>query len=157
MLVTVVSADEPAGPRQVASACIQGWAGLQSELAVDMQRLWHRNLGRDDRIVSATSREARHPYLDEAMVHRVLQLPLPLLADLTLAPGSGDKCLLREALVLLGIPRAAIRVKRAIQFGTRLGKLANARDFGSNRAANSRNAGSVSLAALRLESDPKPQ
>lgn len=34
----------------------QGWSGLQEELAVDMQRLWQRNLGRDDRLVADTSR-----------------------------------------------------------------------------------------------------
>ena len=39
-------------------------------------------------------------------------------------------------------------MKRAIQFGTRIGKLANRRDFGSNRAANARNAGSVRLAEI---------
>ena len=63
-------------------------------------------------------------------------------------PGVGDKLVLRNALRLLGLPRAAQRAKRAIQFGTRLGKLANRRDFGSNRAANARNAGSVRLAEL---------
>jgi hypothetical protein len=86
--------------------------------------------------------------LDEKVVHAVLQLPLPLLADLTQAPGYGDKRVLREALRLLGLPRAATRVKRAIQFGTRLGKHANVRDFGSNRAANSKSAGSISLREL---------
>lgn len=35
---------------------VQGWSGLQEELAVDMQRLWQRNLGRDDRLVADTSR-----------------------------------------------------------------------------------------------------
>lgn len=35
---------------------LQGWQGLQQELALDMQRLWQRNLGRDDRLVADTSR-----------------------------------------------------------------------------------------------------
>lgn len=30
--------------------------GLQEELAIDMQRLWQRNLGRDDRLIADTSR-----------------------------------------------------------------------------------------------------
>ena len=55
---------------------------------------------------------------------------------------------LREALRQLGLPRAAARVKRAIQFGTCIGKQANCRDFGSNRAANLANAGSIMLTAL---------
>lgn len=41
--------------------------------------------------------------------------------------------------------RAAARVKRAIQFGTRLSNQCNVRDFGSNRAANLRKAGSLHL------------
>lgn len=55
---------------------------------------------------------------------------------------------LREALRQLGLGTAAARAKRAIQFGSRIGKLSNRRDFGSNRAANKRNAGSVSLNQL---------
>ena len=44
--------------------CLQGWPGLQQELAVDMQRLWQRNLGRDDRLVADTSRCAAAVCLD---------------------------------------------------------------------------------------------
>ncbi len=93
-------------------------------------------------------REARHPFLDEEYIHAVLQLPLWLVANLKDAPGQGDKLLLRAALRRLGLPRAAARVKRAIQFGTGIGKLSNVRSFGSNRAANSRNAGSLDLMSL---------
>ncbi|KAL0044306.1 hypothetical protein WJX82_010374 [Trebouxia sp. C0006] len=49
-----------------------GWTGLQEELAIDMQRLWQRNLGRDDRLVADTSREARHPFLDEDYIHALI-------------------------------------------------------------------------------------
>jgi len=38
----------------------QRWEGLAAELAVDMARLWSRNLGRDDRLLADTSREVRH-------------------------------------------------------------------------------------------------
>ena len=62
--------------------------------------------------------------------------------------GVGDKIILREALRLLGLSRAAARVKRAIQFGSRIGNAANRRDFGSNRAANASSAGSVQLVNL---------
>ena len=41
--------------------------GLAAELAFDAGRLWLRNLGRDDRLISAHGREARFPYLDEAV------------------------------------------------------------------------------------------
>jgi hypothetical protein len=53
-----------------------------------------------------------------------------------LSPGLGDKKVLRQALKQLGLPEASRRVKRAIQFGSRIGKLSNRREFGSNRAAN---------------------
>jgi hypothetical protein len=48
----------------------------------------------------------------------------------------GDKRVLRQALFRLGLPEASKRVKRAIQFGSRIGKLSNRKEFGSNRAAN---------------------
>ena len=49
---------------------------------------------------------------------------------------------------MLGLPRAAGRVKRAIQFGTRLGKLANVQAFGSNRGGNARHAGTLKLSQI---------
>eukprot|EP00873_Tetraselmis_striata_P014168 jgi/Tetstr1/434432/TSEL_023532.t1 len=125
-----------------------GWQGLQDELALDMKRLWLRNLGRDDRLIADCGREARHPFLDEDFMALMLTIPLHVVANLTYERGVGDKLLLREALRSLGLPRAAGRVKRAIQFGTRIGKKSNQRDFGSNRAANLKNAGSLTLADL---------
>lgn len=65
--------------------------------------------------------------------------------------------MLRGALLNLGLPEAATRVKRAIQFGTRIGKLSNVREFGSNRAANKASAGSVALGALAGQVEHKTQ
>jgi len=121
--------------------------------------MWARNLGRDDRLVADRGREPRHPFLDEGFMDAVLSTPLGLLTDPRRpprrpggapegGPPPGDKRILREALRLLGLPAAAAREKRAIQFGSRLARAANLRDFGSNRAAAARNAGSVSLDAL---------
>lgn len=45
----------------------------------------------------------------------------------SLRAGEGDKRALRAALRRLGLPRAAGRVKRAIQFGSRIGTLVNRR------------------------------
>lgn len=96
-------------------------------------------------IIVMCHREARHPFLDEEYIQTVLNVPLWLIANLADAPGQGDKLLLRAALKKLGLPRAAVRVKRAIQFGTGISKLSNVRSFGSNRAANGKNAGSLKL------------
>ena len=54
----------------------------------------------------------------------------------------GDKALLRAVAQRVGLERAAARDKRAIQFGSRISKAHNLRNFGSNRAANRRHAGS---------------
>lgn len=91
-------------------------------------------------------REARHPFLDEGVVAAALAAPLCHLADLGLPPGQGDKRVLRACLRRLGLPRAAARAKRAIQFGSRLAAKANAASFGGTRRANLLSAGSVRLA-----------
>jgi hypothetical protein len=57
----------------------------------------------------------------------------------------GDKRVLRHALASLGLAQAAARVKRAVQFGSRIGQLTNKRDFGSNSKANARQAGGLRL------------
>jgi asparagine synthetase B (glutamine-hydrolysing) len=125
-----------------------GWQGLSEELRLDVRRLWRRNLGRDDRLVSDRGREARHPFLDEGVVAAALALPLHALVDLRGPPGAGDKRVLRECCARLGLPRAAARVKRAIQFGSRLAKAADAAHFGGTRRANARSAGGVRLSEL---------
>lgn len=61
-----------------------------------------------------------------------------------LCAGVGEKIILREALRQLGLGALATKEKRAIQFGSHIGKLTNKRQFGSNRAANKQHAGSVS-------------
>ena len=122
-----------------------GLARLQSELEIDMRRLWLRNLGRDDRIIADNGREARHPFLDEALLAAVAALPLRCVADLRKGLGVGDKAVLRGVAARLGLAEAATRHKRAIQFGSRIGRLSNVRDFGSNRAANRAKAGSIAL------------
>ncbi len=38
--------------------------GLRHEMSVDLDRLWHRNMGRDDRAIAHNGKEARFPFLD---------------------------------------------------------------------------------------------
>ncbi|KAL9642659.1 hypothetical protein ABK040_009738 [Willaertia magna] len=44
------------------------WDGLNSEMDLDLNRIWHRNMGRDDRIISYFGKEGRYPYLDEDVI-----------------------------------------------------------------------------------------
>ena len=41
-----------------------GIEGLHTEMSLDLDRLWHRNMGRDDRAISHNGKEARYPFLD---------------------------------------------------------------------------------------------
>lgn len=124
-----------------------GWEGVAKELEVDLTRLWLRNLGRDDRIFSDHSREARHPFLDESLIEASLKVPLWHLCDLRLPLGAGDKMVLRRIVrEELGLVKTAVRVKRAIQFGSRLAKQTNAREFGGTRQANNAKAGKMKFA-----------
>jgi asparagine synthetase B (glutamine-hydrolysing) len=84
-------ADEQAGGygRHRTKFRAHGWQGLVQELQVDMQRLWFRNLGRDDRLIADHGRESRHPFLDEQLVELLLMLPLEEVVDLRESPGEG--------------------------------------------------------------------
>ncbi|KAF5405217.1 Asparagine synthetase domain-containing protein 1 [Paragonimus heterotremus] len=99
-----------------------GVDALEKELRMEMLRISERNLGRDDRIVSDHGREARFPYLDERVVDFLRDLPLHLKADLSLPRGVGDKLLLRQLAIRLGLAKAATLPKRAMQFGSRIAK-----------------------------------
>ena len=98
----------------------EGWDALAQELHAERERLWLRNLGRDDRVVSDWGREARHPFLDEEVMAFIARTPLPLLCNLERGYGEGDKQILRRAARLLGLTYSSYLQKRAIQFGTRI-------------------------------------
>uniref|UniRef100_K3WQZ2 Asparagine synthetase domain-containing protein n=1 Tax=Globisporangium ultimum (strain ATCC 200006 / CBS 805.95 / DAOM BR144) TaxID=431595 RepID=K3WQZ2_GLOUD len=112
-----------------------GTKALRDELAMDMRRIWKRNLGRDDRCISAHGKEARFPFLDEGVVTYLSSLPIECICDLALERGQGDKLVLRMAARQLGLQNCTGLAKRAIQFGTRIAKHSNVVSFGSNRQA----------------------
>ncbi|KAH7345073.1 asparagine synthase-domain-containing protein [Rhizoctonia solani] len=104
-----------------------GWDGL---LQLDLDRLPSRNLGRDDRVISANGRESRYPFLSLVLVAYLAQLPVQIKVDprLTLqkeglGAGLGDKTLLRLAAERLGLVLASRRTKRAMQFGSRSARM----------------------------------
>lgn len=104
-----------------------GWPAVQAEIDLDVGRIWLRNLGRDDRVISDCGREARHPYLDETFVRWIASLPCWQRCAFGSGPHGSplppDKRLIREAAMKVGLVSAASTPKRAIQFGTRSAKL----------------------------------
>ncbi|KAF4684720.1 Asparagine synthetase domain-containing protein 1 [Perkinsus olseni] len=121
-------ADEVLGgyARYRTSELRDGLEGRRREMLKDLDRLWRRNLGRDDRVMSDHGREPRHPYLDEELIEWVGRHKL---RDSEVE----TKPLLRGAVRLLAggalVDMAGFR-KRAIQFGTRLAKVNNVAHFG---------------------------
>ncbi|XP_020253945.1 uncharacterized protein LOC109831013 [Asparagus officinalis] len=114
-------------------------------IPLDIQRIWKRNLGRDDRCISDHGKKARFPFLDEDVIKSLLELPLWEIVELDEPAGRGDKKILREVARLLGIEGTSLLPKRAIQFGSRIARESNRKTFGSNRAANQASAGSVEI------------
>ena len=113
-----------------------GEVSLRQELELDQSRLWYRNCGRDDRVLADTSQEVRYPFLDVHVTHFLAHTcPLPVLCDLNLPPGQGDKRLLRELAEELGLNSASKAVKRAIQFGSRISHVVDKQRFGSRGKA----------------------
>ena len=137
VLLTGLGADEQMGGYGRHRKAWQrgGEMELRQELRMDQQRLWERNLGRDDRVLSDTSKEARYPYLDSAVVHFLEQLQLDQICNFNLPPGQGDKYILRQVAGKLGLESARVAVKRAIQFGSRIAHVSDKKMFGSRRKA----------------------
>ncbi len=96
----------------------------------DMERLWIRNLGRDDRAIAMNAKEVRYPFLYLPLWQYLRTVELNMLTV-----GTGEKMLLRKIAKELGLQKASTFKKKAIQFGTRLAKLSNVKCFGSNRKA----------------------
>lgn len=89
---------------------------MELEMGMDLDRLWHRNMGRDDRAISDNGKEARFPFLDTYLMMYLGQKVESMdLVDFTAFRGLGDKKLLREiAREEFGIQFASMVEKRAI-------------------------------------------
>jgi len=144
ILLTGLGADEwLAGYGRHRQAYLKGGhQELRQELQKDQERLWERNLGRDDRTLSDFGKEVRYPYLD-AHVTEYLGSHVPLehichFNDNSSGPESlpGDKRLLRLLAQDIGLVSASKAVKRAIQFGSRISHVVDKQRFGSRRKAN---------------------
>jgi len=82
-----------------------------------------RNLGRDDRVISAHGKEARFPFLSLRVVNFLVALPAHIKFDLRLDAGLGDKMLLRLAARKMGLIEGSMRKKRAMQFGSHAARM----------------------------------
>lgn len=128
VLLLGMGADEQLGgySRHLSAFHTDSWQGLLAEMQMDLDRLGHRNLGRDDRCLSDNGREARFPFLDEDFVKWLCGLPLRIKCDLTLAKGQGDKRIFRLMGLALGFSESvAFRPKKAMQFGAKSAKISS--------------------------------
>jgi asparagine synthetase B (glutamine-hydrolysing) len=101
----------------------------EAEMQLDLDRLWTRNLGRDDRVVASNQAELRLPFLDLGIVHIALEASAQGSNDAQERPVGEegprftDKPLVRKVAWMLGLKETAQREKRAAQFGSRMSKL----------------------------------
>lgn len=123
LLFSGLGADELLGGYSRHRSCFKkkGEKGLEEELEMDLERIYERNCGRDDRIFSSNSVEVRFPFLDEDVVSFLSNLKVSQKCDLREAPGVGDKKILRMLAKSEGI--ISNQTKRAIHFGTRIAKI----------------------------------
>ncbi|XP_078460118.1 asparagine synthetase domain-containing protein 1 isoform X2 [Lampetra planeri] len=158
VLLSGLGADEQlAGYSRHAARFRQGgWGALAAELRAELGRIGRRNLGRDDRVTADHGKEARFPYLDEAVVSQLSALPAHVKADPGAARGTGDKLLLRQAaLVHLGLAEASARPKRALQFGSRIAHMEGG--GGGGGGGGPRERGSDSCSRLVQQHRPPPE
>lgn len=107
-----------------------GWEEHRLERLFDLKRLWLRNLGRDDRVISGRSKEARFPFLELDLLELVMSLPEEFQADYSQV--QGDKCIQREIGLRNGLVSNKFD-KRAMQFGSGVAKVMNVEKFGAAR------------------------
>jgi len=133
ILLSGLGADEVFGgySRYRSAYKYYGLKGVQSEMELDLNRLWHRNLARDDRICSFHAKELRFPFLDCELIKYVSNFELSCVTDMD--SELGEKFSLRELAHKYGIHFAANLKKRAIQFGSRIAQVCNVAEFGSHR------------------------
>ncbi|KAI8443351.1 asparagine synthase [Phakopsora pachyrhizi] len=106
-----------------ASLSSNNWERLLDELAMDLERISTRNLGRDDWMMSWFCLEVRHPLLNRRVIDLLSGLPVHLKRDHGLGKGLGDNLLLRGLAHGLRLVESCRLPKRAIQFGAQSAKL----------------------------------
>lgn len=110
---------------------------LIDQMSKDINRIWLRNFGRDDRSCSDNGIELRYPFFDHDLLTFLASIKdMNQVTDFQLKRGCGEKKLLRNVAKLIGFIISSQFEKRAIQFGTKLAHETNINKYGSNRKAN---------------------
>jgi asparagine synthetase B (glutamine-hydrolysing) len=118
-----------------------GYSALLEELQLDTDRLGKRNLGRDDRVISRWGKEARYPFLDEAVIAWAMRAPIweKVGFDFNKSFVDTENVILDDKLILrcivkkLRMSGVAEEKKRAIQFGSRSAKMESGRTKGTEK------------------------
>ena len=115
---------------------------LSGELAAEIDFIYVRNLGRDDRAMCSWGKELRYPFLDRQVIRHAFEEIEPNLkvrfewVDQTTKKGVSRlkrferKYILRQVARSIGLTVAAEEPKRAIQFGAKTAKM----EIGTSKA-----------------------
>ena len=111
---------------------------IENQMKKDLDRLWLRNCGRDDRVCGENKIELRFPYLDYDLMEFLSCInDIKQIVDFSKPRGEGEKYLLRNvAKNIIGFNLSYKFEKRAIQFGTKIAHQTNVHKYGSNNKAN---------------------
>jgi len=111
---------------------------IVTQMEKDLDRLWLRNCGRDERVCGENLIELRFPYLDNDLMKFLGCIEdMKQIVDFDKPRGEGEKYLLRKvAKDLVGFKLCYKFEKRAIQFGTKIAHQTNIHKYGSNSKAN---------------------
>ena len=111
---------------------------IENQIKKDLDRLWLRNCGRDDRVCGENKIELRFPYLDYDLMEFLSSIDdIKQIVDFSKPRGEGEKYLLRNvAKNIIGFNLSYKFEKRAIQFGTKIAHQTNVHKYGSNNKAN---------------------
>jgi len=111
-----------------------GYSEMNQEMSLDQNRLWVRNLGRDDRVISSEGKELRTPFLSKNLVEFVKNINLKFLASFSNNKNDinqwKDKKLLRKLAKRINFHQSSTFKKKAIQFGSGLAKESNLKTHG---------------------------
>lgn len=94
-----------------------------NEILEHLKRLWERNGGRDSRVAASLGTSLVFPFLTQRCIDMALSIPVEFIIKENLQRGEREKWILRRLAERLGLHKAAVRPKQAMQFGSRIAKV----------------------------------